>query len=93
MASASSSASSTTASSTAFYSTSAASSKLKTILQSQLKDIEDAGTYKRERVITSKQGPNITVQSSSQNVLNFCANNYLGLAGHPEVQFSSSFSL
>ncbi|ETW01756.1 2-amino-3-ketobutyrate coenzyme A ligase, variant [Aphanomyces invadans] len=52
-------------------------------LTKELADIEAAGTFKKERVITSAQGPTITV--AAQPVLNFCANNYLGLANHPEV--------
>jgi glycine C-acetyltransferase len=53
-------------------------------LQSELQGIRDAGIYKEERIITSTQGAVIdtTVQ---QAVLNFCANNYLGLSSHPEV--------
>eukprot|EP01028_Stygiella_incarcerata_P008831 TRINITY_DN3978_c0_g1_i1.p1 TRINITY_DN3978_c0_g1~~TRINITY_DN3978_c0_g1_i1.p1 ORF type:complete len:441 (-),score=119.95 TRINITY_DN3978_c0_g1_i1:173-1330(-) len=47
--------------------------------------MKEAGTYKRERVITSSQSAQITVQESEDPVLNFCANNYLGLANHPEL--------
>jgi len=53
-------------------------------LQKTLNDIEAAGLYKRERVITTPQGVEIRVQEG-QEVLNFCANNYLGLADHPDV--------
>jgi glycine C-acetyltransferase len=49
-----------------------------------LQDIKDAGTYKEERVITSPQDADIEVESG-EHVLNFCANNYLGLANHPEI--------
>jgi glycine C-acetyltransferase len=49
-----------------------------------LDEIEAAGLYKRERVITTPQSVEIRVQDGSE-VLNFCANNYLGLADHPEV--------
>lgn len=49
-----------------------------------LEDIKAAGLYKSERVITSPQGVEIRVQDG-QEVLNFCANNYLGLADHPDV--------
>ena len=53
-------------------------------LQAELDQIEAAGLYKRERIITTAQGAVIgTVQG--QQVLNFCANNYLGLSSHPEV--------
>ena len=52
-------------------------------LKEELKKIKLDGLYKNERVITSSQGPNITV--NNKEVLNFCANNYLGLSSHPEV--------
>lgn len=54
-------------------------------LQSTLNDIRDAGLYKSERVITTPQAPHISVASGS-DVLNLCANNYLGLADHPDVE-------
>ena len=53
-------------------------------LQQQLQEIKDAGLYKRERIITSPQGAEIDTQEAG-DVLNFCANNYLGLSSHPEV--------
>jgi glycine C-acetyltransferase len=53
-------------------------------LQSELNAIEEAGLYKRERIILNPQGAEIKV-SSGQEVLNFCANNYLGLSSHPAV--------
>jgi glycine C-acetyltransferase len=53
-------------------------------LQHQLQEIKDAGLYKKERVITSPQGAEIDTQEAS-HVLNFCANNYLGLSSHPAV--------
>jgi glycine C-acetyltransferase len=53
-------------------------------LQAQLADIRAAGTYKNERVIVTPQGTTIRV-ADGQPVLNFCANNYLGLAQHPAV--------
>jgi glycine C-acetyltransferase len=52
--------------------------------QSILDSIRDAGLYKEERVITSPQDVSITV-STGEKVLNFCANNYLGLADHPDI--------
>jgi glycine C-acetyltransferase len=53
-------------------------------LKDTLGEIETAGLYKQERVITTPQGVEIRVQNGRE-VLNFCANNYLGLADHPEV--------
>jgi glycine C-acetyltransferase len=53
-------------------------------LRQILADIEGAGLYKRERTLTSTQGAHVQVQDGRQ-VRNFCANNYLGLAAHPEV--------
>lgn len=58
--------------------------KIKQHLQAELEAIKEAGLYKRERVITSKQGAEIKI-SSGEEVLNFCANNYLGLSAHPQV--------
>src|SRR6266540_5514389 len=52
-------------------------------LRAQLAEIREAGLYKAERVIASPQQADITV--NEKHVLNFCANNYLGLADHPEV--------
>lgn len=57
--------------------------KIQQYLQSELQAIEDNGLFKRERIITSPQGAEITV--NGEKVLNFCANNYLGLSSHPEV--------
>ena len=54
-----------------------------TRLQKELQDIKDAGLFKQERIIESEQGPEITV--NGRTVLNFCANNYLGLSSHPKV--------
>ncbi|WP_028302362.1 glycine C-acetyltransferase [Oceanospirillum beijerinckii] len=53
-------------------------------IRDQLQDVKEAGLYKPERVITSAQQAAITV-SSGDEVLNFCANNYLGLANHPAL--------
>ncbi len=53
-------------------------------LAKEIQDIRDAGLYKNERIITSPQGAKIRT-SQGQEVLNFCANNYLGLSSHPDV--------
>ena len=52
-------------------------------IHEELSEIESAGLFKKERIITSSQGPEITV--GGKKVLNFCANNYLGLSAHPKV--------
>ncbi len=57
---------------------------IKTHLQRELKEIEEAGLYKRERIITGPQDAEIQLSTGSK-VLNFCANNYLGLSSHPRV--------
>ena len=57
--------------------------KIQQHLQNELNTIEQNGIFKRERIITSTQGAEITV--NGKTVLNFCANNYLGLSSHPEV--------
>jgi len=59
-------------------------SNLKQHLENELQTIKDNGLYKKERIITSPQGAEITI-STGETVLNFCANNYLGLSSHPEV--------
>jgi glycine C-acetyltransferase len=57
--------------------------KIQQHLQNELNAIEQNGIFKKERIITSPQGAEITV--NGETVLNFCANNYLGLSSHPEV--------
>lgn len=57
---------------------------IKEYLQQEIKSIKKDGLFKEERIITSPQGAEITL-STGQTVLNFCANNYLGLSSHPEV--------
>jgi len=58
--------------------------KIKEHLTQELKEIEEAGLFKKERIITSPQGAVIKI-STGEEVINFCANNYLGLSSHPEV--------
>jgi glycine C-acetyltransferase len=57
--------------------------RMRSHLEGQLQEIRDAGLWKPERVIESPQGANVAV--AEREVLNLCANNYLGLADHPEV--------
>ena len=59
------------------------SDKFKNFLQNSLQEIENDGLYKKERIITSSQSAEI--EANGKNLLNFCANNYLGLSNHPEV--------
>jgi glycine C-acetyltransferase len=56
---------------------------LKPALQKELEEIRSAGLYKQERIISTPQGAEIT--ANGKQVLNFCANNYLGLSSHPKV--------
>lgn len=58
--------------------------KIKDFLSTELKNIEEAGIFKKERIITSPQGATVTV-SSGDDVVIMCANNYLGLSSHPDV--------
>lgn len=57
---------------------------LKPILEKELADIKEAGLFKSERIITTPQGAEIKT-TTGKEVLNFCANNYLGLSAHPTV--------
>jgi len=58
--------------------------KIKQHLQNELQDIKEAGLYKSERIITSSQDAVIKI-STGEEVINFCANNYLGLSNNPDV--------
>lgn len=57
--------------------------QLQKVSEQVIKDIKTAGTYKQERVITSAQDTEIIVKG--KKVINFCANNYLGLSNNPRV--------
>jgi len=57
---------------------------LKTALQEEIESIKESGLYKDERIITTPQGADINT-AHQEHVLNFCANNYLGLSSHPKV--------
>lgn len=58
--------------------------KIKDTLKKEIEEIKEAGLYKSERIITSSQDAVIKI-STGEEVINFCANNYLGLSNHPEV--------
>ena len=58
--------------------------KIKDILKKEIQEIKDEGLYKSERIITTAQDAAIKI-STGEEVINFCANNYLGLSNHPEV--------
>lgn len=58
---------------------------LASVLAADLKAMHDAGTHKKERVITSSQQSHINVEGWSRPSLNLCANNYLGLSNNPDL--------
>lgn len=58
--------------------------KLQEQLQKELSAIEEAGLYKKERIITTPQGATVKVDSGDEVII-MCANNYLGLSSHPKV--------
>src|SRR5690606_23214494 len=58
--------------------------KMKAQLDQELKEIKEAGLYKKERIITTPQGASVNV-TTQDDVVIMCANNYLGLSSHPEV--------
>jgi len=58
--------------------------QMKPVIEAELQKIKDAGLWKGERVLTSPQGPEVTL-ADGRRVLVFCANNYLGLSSHPKV--------
>ncbi len=66
--------------------------KIKQHLEKEIEEIKEAGLFKKERIITSPQDAEITLADGSK-VLNFCANNYLGLSSHPEVIQAAKDSL
>ena len=67
--------------------------KAKDLYAKALAEIREAGLEKKERFITSPQGAEITVAASKEPVLNFCANNYLGLSSHPAVLAASKHAI
>jgi len=62
-------------------------------LANTLNEIEAAGTFKHERVITTPQRSEVKVQGSDAKVVNFCANNYLGLSSHPRIVEAAKHAL
>ncbi|GLV40352.1 Glycine C-acetyltransferase [Carabus blaptoides fortunei] len=66
---------------------------LRSVLRSEIESIKKAGTWKNERLITSPQHMSITVQGRKDKILNFCANNYLGLANNEQVVLAATETL
>ncbi|XP_054706708.1 2-amino-3-ketobutyrate coenzyme A ligase, mitochondrial-like [Uloborus diversus] len=60
-------------------------SAAKVLIDEQIESIKEAKTYKEERIIISKQASHINVEGLKKSVINFCANNYLGLSSHPAI--------
>ena len=58
--------------------------KLQPVLQKKISEIKEANLYKKERIITTPQGAVIKT-TDGKEVINFCANNYLGLSAHPRI--------
>ncbi len=64
---------------------------LKPVLKKEIEEIKDAGLYKNERIISTPQGAGI--KANGKDVINFCANNYLGLSSHPKVIAASKHAI
>jgi glycine C-acetyltransferase len=75
------------------WSSASAATALNKHLQAQMDEMKKAGTFKVERVITSAQAANITVQGRPSAVINLCANNYLGLSNDPELVAEAKHTL
>ncbi|KAK3726986.1 hypothetical protein QZH41_014720 [Actinostola sp. cb2023] len=72
---------------------SSSSVAFKKILDDQLNGIKEAGTWKTERIITTKQSPSVGIEGKQDHILNFCANNYLGFSSHPDIIQASKDTL
>jgi len=59
-------------------------------LQQELESIEAQGLYKHERPLDSPQGPSVHTQNRDNDLINLCANNYLGLANHPDMNAAAA---
>ncbi|EUB59470.1 2-amino-3-ketobutyrate coenzyme A ligase [Echinococcus granulosus] len=69
---------------------SSAAAAVQSLITKELDGIKAAGTWKTERVITSPQAADVSVEGMKGDIINFCANNYLGLASHPRVVESAA---